>query len=41
MSVDMKGSRDGYRGRYRDRHSSGSTNRNNYTDRLTTNGNSR
>jgi hypothetical protein len=33
--TDMEGSRDGYRGRYRDRHTNGSINRNNYEDRST------
>jgi hypothetical protein len=31
----MERSRDGYRGRYRDRHTNGSINRNNHEDRST------
>ncbi len=35
MPSDMERSRDGYRGRYRDRHNNGSTNRNSHDDRST------
>ncbi len=35
MSINMERSRDGYRGRYRDRHNNGSTSRSNHDDRST------